>query len=58
MELELKTGNFSLGTIDAYNVHAVYESLDNDDPVIPSVTLVEPVFFATGEIVTGRTSKA
>lgn len=48
----------SLGTIDAYNVHAVYESLDDADPVIPSVTLVEPVFFATGEIVTGRTSKS
>ena len=48
----------SLGTIDAYKVHAVYESLDDEDPVIPSVTLVEPVFFATGTIVTGKTSNA
>ena len=48
----------SLGTIDAYKVHAVYESLDDEDPVIPSVTLVEPVFFATGTVVTGKTSNA
>ena len=48
----------SLGTIDTYKVHAVYESLDDNDPVIPSVTLVEPVFFATGTVVTGKTSNA
>ena len=48
----------SLGLTDCYRLHAVYESNDNNDPVIPSVTLVEPVFFATGSIVTGRTSKA
>ena len=48
----------SLGTIDAYKVHAVYESLDNNDPVIPSVTLVEPVFFAVGTVVTGKTSNS
>ena len=48
----------SLGLTDCYRLHAVYESNDNNDPVIPSATLVEPVFFATGTIVTGRTSKA
>ena len=48
----------SLGLTDAYKIHAVYESLDDNDPVIPSVTLVEPVFFAVGTVVTGKTSKA
>ena len=41
-----------------YKIHAVYESLDDNDPVLPSITLVEPTFFATGTIVTGKTSKA
>ena len=50
--------DLSLGLVDSYRLHAVYESLDDNDPVIPSVTLVEPTFFATGTIVTGRTSKA
>ena len=48
----------SLGVTDAYKVHAIYESLDNNDPIIPSVTLVEPVFFANGTIIKGRTSNA
>ena len=48
----------SLGLTDCYRMHAVYESNDDNDPVIPSVTLVEPAFFSTGSIVTGRTSKA
>ena len=50
--------DLSLGLVDSYRLHAVYESLDDNDPVIPRVTLVEPTFFATGSIVTGRTSKA
>ena len=50
--------DISLGLKDCYRLHAVYESNDDNDPVVPSVTLVEPVFFATGTIVTGRTSKA
>ena len=50
--------DISLGLTDAYKVHAVYESLDDSDPVIPSITLVEPTFFATGTVVTGATSKA
>lgn len=48
----------SLGLKDAYQLHAVYESLDDNDPVIPSVTLVEPKFFDVGTVVVGRTSKA
>jgi hypothetical protein len=48
----------SLGLKDAYQLHAIYESLDDSDPVIPSVTLVEPKFFAVGSIVTGKTSKS
>ena len=50
--------DLSLGLTDVFNIHAVYESLDDNDPVIPSVTLVEPAFFATKSIVVGRTSKA
>ena len=50
--------DLSLGLVDAYKIHAVYESLDDSDPILPSITLVEPTFFATGSIVTGRTSKA
>ena len=50
--------DISLGVTDAYRLHAIYESDDDDDPVIPSITLVEPTFFATGSTVIGRTSKA
>ena len=50
--------DISLGLADAYTLHAVYESDNDNDPVIPSITLVEPTFFATGTIVTGKTSKA
>jgi hypothetical protein len=48
----------SLGLKDAYKLHAVYESLDDSDPIIPSITLVEPKFFDVGSIVVGKTSKA
>ena len=48
----------SLGLMDGYKIHAIYESLDEQDPVVPSITLVEPTFFATGTVVTGKTSKA
>ena len=50
--------DISLGLVDCYRLHAVYESNDDSDPVLPSVVLVEPVFFANGTIVTGKTSKA
>ena len=48
----------SLGLKDAYQLHAVYESFDDNDPVIPSITLVEPRFFAVGSVVVGKISKA
>ena len=48
----------SLGLMDGYKIHAIYESLDQNDPIVPSITLVEPTFFATGTVVTGKTSKA
>jgi len=48
----------SIGAVDCYRLHAVYESLDDNDAVIPNLTLVEPVFFAKNTIVTGRTSGA
>lgn len=50
--------DISIGAVDAYRLHAVYESLDDNDAVIPNLTLVEPVFFAKGSIVTGKTSGA
>tara|TARA_R100000008_G_scaffold86394_1_gene79305 strand:+ start:563 stop:7789 length:7227 start_codon:yes stop_codon:yes gene_type:complete len=50
--------DISLGLVDAYRLHAIYESYDDNEAVVPSVTLVEPVFFATNTIVTGRTSAA
>ena len=50
--------DISLGLADAYKVHAIYESDNDDDPVIPSITLVEPTFFDTGTTVTGVTSGA
>ena len=54
----IEDSEISLGVVDAYKIHAIYESDDENDPVVPSVTLVEPVFFATGTVVTGSTSNA
>jgi len=48
----------SLGLTDAYRLHAVYESTDDSDAVIPSITIVEPVFFAVGSYITGNSSAA
>ena len=50
--------DISLGVSDVYRLHAVYESTDENDPIIPSVTLVEPVFFKVGTTVKGATSGA
>ena len=50
--------DLSLGITDVFNIHAVYESLDDADPILPSITLVEPTFFETKSIVTGKTSGA
>ena len=54
----IEDSEISLGVVDAYKIHAIYESDDENDPIVPSVTLVEPVFFATGSVVTGSTSNA
>ena len=48
----------SLGISDAFQLHAVYESLDSNDPVVPSLTIAEPTFFEPGTIITGKTSGA
>ena len=48
----------SLGVSDAFQLHAVLESLDDNDPVIPSLTIAEPTFFDPGSIITGKTSGA
>ena len=50
--------DLSLGLTDAYRLHAVYESNDNNDAVIPNITLVEPVFFGVGTTVSGSSSGA
>ncbi|BCU95656.1 MAG: hypothetical protein CM15mV10_0280 [uncultured marine virus] len=50
--------DLSLGITDVFNIHAVYESMDDADPILPSITLVEPTFFETKSIVTGKTSGA
>ena len=50
--------DIALGVSDAYKLHAVYESEDSNDAVVPYVTLVEPAFFAIGSLVTGKTSGA
>ena len=54
----IQDDEISLGLADAYKIHAIYESEDDNDPVIPSITLVEPTFFDTGTTVTGATSGA
>lgn len=54
----IQDSEISLGVSDAYQLHAVYESLDANDPVIPSLTIAEPVFFDPGSIITGKTSGA
>ena len=54
----IEDSEISLGKTDVYKLRAVYESVDNSDAIIPFVTLVEPSFFATGSIVTGKTSGA
>lgn len=48
----------SLGVTDVYKLHAVYESFDENEAVIPNVTLVEPAFFAPGTIITGKSSSS
>jgi len=54
----IEDNDISLGITDAYKLHAIYESVDNNEAVIPFITLVEPAFFSTGTIITGRNSGA
>lgn len=56
--IRIEDQEISLGKTDVYRLRAVYESLDNNDAVIPYITLVESSFFATGSLVTGKTSGA
>lgn len=48
----------SLGVKDVYKLHAVYESTDDNEAVLPSVLLVESAFFAIGSTITGKTSSS
>ena len=48
----------SFGLNDVYEVHAVYESNDDEAAKIPFVTLVETAFFANGTLIEGKTSGA
>lgn len=50
--------DISLGKVDAYKLHAVYESLNDDDAIVPSIVLVEPTFFAVGSVIQGKVSGA
>lgn len=54
----IEDSDISLGVSDAFQLSAVYESLNNDDPVIPSLTIAESAFFAPGTFITGKTSGA
>ena len=48
----------SFGINDVYKIHAVYESLDNNDASAPYIVLTESTFFATGSLIVGKTSGA
>ena len=43
---------------DVYNIHAVYESENDNDALPPYIVLTESTFFDNGSIVIGRTSGA
>ena len=48
----------SLGVNDVYNIHAIYESYDDNDASAPYVVLTESVFFAASTLIVGKTSGA
>ena len=48
----------SLGSTDVYNIHAVYESNDDNAAVIPNLTMQDATIFNKGTIIEGQTSKA
>lgn len=56
--IRIEDNDLSFGHTDVYKLRAIYESIDDNDAVIPYVTLVESAFFATGSLVTGKTSGA
>jgi len=43
---------------DVYNIHAVYESENDNDATPPYIVLTESTFFDNGSVVVGRTSGA
>jgi hypothetical protein len=54
----IEDSDISLGITDAYKLHAIYESTNDEEAVIPYITLVESAFFAPGTVITGRNSRA
>ena len=50
--------DISFGVNDVYNVHAIYESFDDNDASSPYVVLTESVFFAASTLIIGKTSGA
>jgi hypothetical protein len=56
--IRIEDKEISLGISDVFKLRAVYESVDNSDAVVPYITLVESAFFATGSLITGKTSGA
>ena len=50
--------DISFGVNDVYNVHAIYESFDDNDASSPYVVLTESVFFAASTLIVGKTSGA
>ena len=50
--------DISFGVNDVYNIHAIYESYDDNDASAPYVVLTESVFFAASTLIIGKTSGA
>ena len=54
----VQDGEISFGINDVYKIHAVYESLDDNDASAPYIVLTESTFYATGSLIVGKTSGA
>ena len=50
--------DLSLGIPDAFKIHAIYESINDNSAVIPSIKLIDNVLFKVGSIITGVSSSA
>ncbi len=50
--------DISFGVNDVYQVHAIYESFNENDASSPYVVLTESVFFAASTLIIGKTSGA